>query len=270
MKLRIAAVILVLLFVLGWLRLRGPHEDAGKANGQAARTSLSSTEAVTPKATPPVVREVMPTESKVAATNAEPSVEKASALEKPDAASTPPKASPRASAATNLPLPRFVGGHRANVPPGGALVIGGWRQPDGNRLLMFASPKPQPDGINVLISSRFLAIPPTRLRGGGWERFFTDDSVSEEGGVFTAAEYAEVMKQIEGFEDVDVLTSPMLTTTYGQQAQIMIGSAITVNRGQVEQISDGIMQGVIVRQVEGSEDLDMAVTAAQFATEPKP
>lgn len=166
---------------------------------------------------------------------------------------------------TNIPLPRFVGGHRANVPPGGALVTGGWPQPNGNRLLMFASPVPLADGETIEVRSRFVSLPPSRLIGGGWEKFMTDDAVATAGGVFSASEYRETMKAIEGFKDIDVLSSPSLTLRYGPAATIQImAERIAVKDGKPVLIQDGLEQGIIARKVEGSSDVDLAVSSAQY------
>lgn len=166
---------------------------------------------------------------------------------------------------TNLPLPRFVGGHRANVPPGGALVVGGWPQPGGNRLLMFASPRLSDDGRTITVGSRFLSLPPARLANGGWERFMTDAAVAKEGGVFTAHEYRELLQAIADFDDVDVLSAPSLTTLPGQLATVEImAERIEQVDGKPVLKKDGLTQGIIARQIDGSNDIDLAVTAAQF------
>lgn len=188
----------------------------------------------------------------------------ASQSEEPEQSTQPPAAAVQ-TAPTNIPLPRFVGGHRANVPPGGALVTGGWQQPDGNRLLMFASPQVSDDGRTILVGSRFLSLPASRLAGGGWERFMMDDAVATEGGVYTADEYKELLQTIGGFDDVDVLSAPSLTTLPGQLATIEI-MAERIERvdGKPVLKKDGLSQGIIARQIEGSADIDLAVTAAQF------
>lgn len=267
MKLRLVVLVLLVLCVLGWLRLRGLRDEAGTQATEATKeASALPQDASRPTATTNAAVEA----AKSAATDTRPVVDKESEVEKNEAAASSDKAASTANVLTNLPLPRFVGGHRANVPPGGALVMGGWPQPNGNRLLLFASPKPSGDGM-VLIASRFIAIPPTRLRGGGWERFFTEDSVSKEGGVFTAAEYAEVMARIAELEDVDTLTSPSVTTRYGSQATISIGSEVVVPQGNgTAVLHNGVTQAILARQIEGRDDVDLAVTAAQFVADPAP
>ena len=192
------------------------------------------------------------------------------------ATETAPAASVRVEAAptgvttdvpTNIPLPKFVGGHRANVPPGGALVTGGWPQPNGNRLLMFSSPMPVPGGAEdqIMVSSQFIALPPSRLAGGGWGNFLKDDAVSTEGGVYSAAEYSAMMKAIGGFKEVDLLSAPTITTRYGQMATIEIMAERIEKVGDKSELKrDGLSQGIIARKIEGSTDVDLAVSAAQY------
>ena len=191
----------------------------------------------------------------------------------------PPETVERSSAAersaetapTNIPLPKFVGGHRANVPPGGALVVGGWPLPDGHRLLMFASPQPQPDGTTAVIASRFISLPAARLNGGGWENFLTDDAVSKEGGVYSADEYRAMMKAIEAFKDIELMSAPTVVTRYGQQASIEImQQGIEKVDGKPELTRDGLSQSIIARKVEGSSEVDLAVSSAVYDSGTKP
>ena len=133
---------------------------------------------------------------------------------------------------------------------------------------MFASPRSVENG-QVHVASRFISLPPERLKGGDWERFLTDESISKEGGVFSAAEYAEALKRMEEFNDTDILTSPSIIALFGQQATIEIGSETLEQTADGTQLKrDGISQAIIVRQIEGSGDVDLAVTAAQFSSTP--
>jgi hypothetical protein len=191
----------------------------------------------------------------------------------PQAASpaAPPAAPAAATAAaktatpTNIPLPRFVGSHRAHVPPGGALVMGGWPAPDGRRILIFASPQPQPGGEAVRIASRILALPESRLAGEGWAEFLTDDAASSAGAVYSAEEYGAMVKAVAGFNDVELLSSPLVTTRYGQPATIeVMRERVETAGGDPKLERDGIYQSFIARALEGSPEVDLAVSSALF------
>jgi hypothetical protein len=130
---------------------------------------------------------------------------------------------------------------------------------------MFASPEPQADGESVVVSSRFLSLPVSRLASGGWEKFITDDAVATAGGVYSAEEYRAMMKSVEAFKDVDLLLAPTITTRTGQLATIEImAERIEKVDGKPVLTRDGLSQSIIARTVEGSADVDLAVTAAQY------
>jgi hypothetical protein len=144
---------------------------------------------------------------------------------------------------------------KAMVPAGGALVTGGWRQPDGRRVLALAMPASAGDADQLVVSTQFLSIPETALADPGWAPMLAeaDGRLRLEGGVFDAAELQEFQRQLEAAREFDLLSAPILTLQYEQVASLEISGA-----------AGGIMLSVVASKTGQSNAVELAVSTAEM------
>lgn len=189
----------------------------------------------------------------------------AAPLKPPRAAAPSSAAIPAASGADNRANKVRVdaAGFRSLVPLGGALVTGGWSTPHGQRVLAVASPMATGDEGQLKVATQIVAIPEALLGDPGWAPLLagSDRKLRLEGGVFDASELAAFRDQLATNKGVDVLSAPWLVMKYDQ-----VGSV------QISGVQGGLMMSVVASKPAGTEDVELAVTMAQYgeAKDPQP
>ena len=136
-------------------------------------------------------------------------------------------AAPVKAPLTPLSVVRFTNAVTATIPLGHALVLGSWASPEpGKRLLGFMTPETTPDAPgSVLAQTRIMSVPDALLDRLGLQALRAETAANQGPAIFSAAQFATLLKTMEETEGVDVLTAPRVLAANGQAAKIAVTQA---------------------------------------------
>jgi len=239
----IVLIVLILIFMLGVYFLPEPNPDALISKP----SDLELIEGPTPAKEP--AQEDIPPSAPPAPPPDTQDIPEIDADDDPTPTSLPPdpQMAKRISASA----------YKDVIPPGGALLTGGWKGQDGARTFTLIEPTPVEGEKNqVMISGLVFSIASDKLKDDAWQAVLADqtETLNLKGATYNPKELA-AFKENYQTEFSSLLSAPKILALYGTQATIEIsgyqaGLAISVIANSHD---DGIELGVSMLDWEGGK-----------------
>jgi hypothetical protein len=116
----------------------------------------------------------------------------------------------------------------ATVPPGHAVLSGGWKTQPGRRSFVLLSPLILSEAVpgntpgTVLVQARWVEAGETQLAALNLLELIDREPDQPFTGTVNAEDLKELIEALEGTEGVDILSAPRLTTSSGEQGSIAV------------------------------------------------
>ncbi len=138
---------------------------------------------------------------------------------------------PAPAATSNDSLKPFTANMTVRVGDGQTLITGGWSITPGKRTFLFTTPgiRSADGAVNklghqVLIQSTVLAVPEELLARFGLDQLKINGYESSLQTMLSAADAADMMKELNATQGVEILSQPSIITLDGRQAQVFVGN----------------------------------------------
>jgi hypothetical protein len=144
-----------------------------------------------------------------------------------------------------------VATHRTRVPAGGALLMGGWAMPNGDRAFILTMPSTFDDAgvAQVELNSKLFSVAPDKLSDPEWKQLAAsyDAGVNNAGTVYSAESLKDLRAKL--LQSVSsVFSSPRVITAAGQYASLSMGND-----------KQGTLIAVTASPIDGEIDLGVSV-----------
>lgn len=146
---------------------------------------------------------------------------KEAAATKPAPVQTSPT-SPASAAETAQPaspVNTYQASIRTALAPGQTLVTGGWATAQGKRTFVLIQPQVS-DNNTITVQSRFVELPEETATKAGLDPLKAEDKQSAAQAIFSEDQAKQALAFFEATQDVNMLTTPKVSTLAGRQAQI--------------------------------------------------
>jgi len=121
----------------------------------------------------------------------------------------------------------------SSIGPNQTVIMGGWQTQAGERLLVFITPRmidaagnkvdpPFSAQTQVQVDAKFVSAPEQVLVKLGLQSLFTEQNDSTGGVTCSAAERQSYLNAIEQSSGGNILSSPRVTTSFGNQATVSV------------------------------------------------
>ena len=114
------------------------------------------------------------------------------------------------------------------VNSGETIITGGWEVSAGSRYFTLISPKIDESG-HIMLNSVLLSIPSDKVAEIGFSELITEGKAATTYGLTGEEQTRNLLALLNSMPKVDVLSSPKILTTSGQQAEIAVGDGIRLN-----------------------------------------
>ncbi len=121
----------------------------------------------------------------------------------------------------------------SSIGPSESVILGGWQTHPGTRMLVLITPSavdpagnkvapPYAAQSQIQIDSKFVEVPETVLVKLGLQTLLTDQNESREAVTCSDAQFRSYISAIEQQSGSDILSSPRVTTSFGNQATVSV------------------------------------------------
>ncbi len=164
------------------------------------------------------------------------------------------------------PVETYTATLRATLAPQQTLVAGGWKMPNGNRVIVMVEPSlignagepAQGEAAQVSIQARFVELSPESMQKFGLDGVRAEGRESSYQGVLSNEQTQALMSQLQETQGVNVMTAPRISTQVGRQAQINATSRRTIDGADYDV---GHSIDLVPRISPDGTTLDLSVTA---------
>jgi len=169
------------------------------------------------------------------------------------------------------PVKTFVQTTRANISRNEVLVSGGWKTPDGKRVLIFTTVEPGQDANQLTIKSKVLEFTDEAGENLGLSQFQVDDQPQSrlKSDKITSEQYEALSRASQNSDSVEILAAPSVSLISGRSAQVQATEIRQLPSG--EKYSTGPVIDFIPTISEDDQSVQLVMVAQlNLPTQPPP